>query len=806
MKVPLSWLKEYVDVDLPARELAGRLALTGTEVERISHAGLPAGDGNLNRFVIGRVVAIEPHPNADRLSLCRVDTGGATAQIVCGASNFKEGDRTAVCQPGGMLPDGRRLEAAEIRGVRSEGMLCSESELGLAAKSAGIMILPEDAPVGGRLVDYLPVSDDVLELEITPNRPDCLSVYGVAREVAAITGSRLRTMPVCDIKPRGDDNVEELVSISVADPSLCPRYGVRLIAGVKIRPSPAWLKARLAAAGLRPVNNVVDITNYVMWTIGEPMHAFDMARIAGRRLTARRAAAGEEITTIDGGRRRLGAAMLVIADGEKPVAIAGVMGGQDSEVAAGTTDILLEAANFDGRSIMETSMALGLRSESSTRFEKGLDQELVPQALAMAARLITQIAGGRLVPGQFDIRAKPFEGGATHIRPERVAALLGVTVPAAEIRAILSKLGFKVKKEGSGLHVGVPSFRADVEREIDLVEEIARVFGLELIPPSLPSGMRAIGGLTEKQAATRRLARLLAGRGLNEVITYSFIGGDFAGRLRLGDDDPRRQAVALANPLSAEQSLMRTIMLPSMLMSAAANLAQRNFDANIFEIGRVYTPLKGKKLCDENEVVAGCLCGSLRGPSWRGNGPEPDFYAGKGLVEAMFKELSGWFAVDRTREPFLHPGKAADIFVDGSCVGHVGEVHPLVLRAFDIDRPVVAFEVLLEGLIASSKGIAVFEDLITYPASFQDISVIVDEDMPAADVIAVAGDAGAPLLHSARVFDIYTGSQIGAGKKSVALNLEFRSPQRTLTDAEVDSARALIVQALEEKLGASLRL
>lgn len=806
MKVPISWLKEYVDIDLPVEELAERLALTGTEVERISHVGLPAAGGNLDRFVVGRVVSIEPHPNADRLALCRVETGPETAQIVCGTRNFREGDRTAVCLPGGMLPDGRRLEAAEIRGVRSEGMMCSESELGLAAKSAGIMILPEDAPVGARLADYLPVSDEVLELEITPNRPDCLSVYGVAREVAAVTGARLKAAPVRDIKPRGDDNIEELVNISVSGPDLCPRYGARLIAGVRIGPSPAWLKARLIAAGLRPVNNVVDITNYVMWTLGEPMHAFDLAGIAGRQLTARSAVKGEEITTIDGVRRRLAPGMPVIADGEKPVAIAGIMGGRDSEVAAGSTDILLEAANFDGRSIMEASMALSLRSESSTRFEKGLDQELVLQALAMASRLITMIAGGRLVPGQYDIQAKPFEAGVIHLRPHRVAALLGAEVPAAEIRTILTKLGFKVKKEGAGLHAGVPSFRADVEREVDLVEEVARVFGLQLIPPSLPSGMRAMGGLSWEQACRRRLVQMLAGRGLNEVITYSFIGLDFADRLRLGESDIRRDAARLANPLSAEQSQMRTLMLPSLLMTVSANLAQRNFDVNIFEVGRVYYPVKGERLCDERETVAGCLCSFLQGQSWRGNTRGPDFFTGKGLVEALFKELAGSCSVRRTKEPFLHPGKAADIIVSGSRIGYVGEVHPLVLRAFDIDRPVVAFELFLGELIASSSEIAVFEDLINFPASFQDIAVVVDEDTPAAEIIAVVREAGAPLLHNVRVFDFFTGSQVGPGKKSIALNLEFRSPQRTLTDAEVDSARALIVRALDERLKASLRL
>ena len=807
MKVPVFWLKEFVDTGLSAEKLAGRLALTGTEVERISHAGLPAADGNLDRFVIGQVKSRVPHPDADRLSLCEVDLGGGRSeQIVCGAKNFQAGDKTAVCLPGGMLP-GRPepLRAAKIRGVESHGMMCSEAELGLSGESAGIMILPEDAPVGERLVDHLPLSDDVLELEITPNRPDCLSMYGVAREVAAVTGAPLAPEPAADAEPRGDDTIGELVSVSVADEQLCPRYGARLIVGVSVAESPAWLKARITAAGMRPVNNVVDITNYVMWTLGEPMHAFDLARIAGRQLTVRRAARGEKIVTIDGSERRLTPDMLVVADAEQPIAIAGIMGGEASEVSAATTDILLEAANFNGRSVLETSVALGLRSESSTRFEKGLDQELVPKALAMAARLMVEIAGGRLVPGEVDIQARPFMPAAVRLRPGRVEALLGIRVPDEEIRAILTRLGFSVQEKEGDLLVFVPSFRADVEREVDVIEEIARVFGLGLIPPTLPSDMRVLGGLSSEQKARRGMARALVERGLTEVISYSFIAPDFGDRLRLDADDGRREAVALANPLSVEQSVMRTMMLPSLLTTLAVNLSLQNQDVNIFELGRIYRPAAGEKLCDERRVVGGCLSGSLRGHSWMTGGGAGGFFTGKGMVEAIFASVAGDFTVERAGEPFLHPGKSAAIVAGGRYAGYVGEVHPLVLEAFDIDTPVVAFEILEEELLACAAGIIVFEDLITYPASFQDLAVVVEVDRPAEEIIGVISDAGAPLLKRVRVFDIFTGEQIGAGKKSVAFSLEFRSPERTLTDEDVAAARASIVTALAEKLGASLR-
>ena len=611
--------------------------------------------------------------------------------------------------------------------------------------------------------------------------------------------------PTGDVEPRGDDNIDVSISITVDDPDLCPRYGARMIAGVNIAPSPPWLKARIVAAGMRPVNNVVDITNYVMWTLGEPMHAFDLAKIAGRKLVARRAARGEKITTIDGNVRKLNGDMLVIADVDKPSAVAGIMGSAASEVTDETTDILLEAAIFSGPNVMRTSMALGLRSESSTRFEKGMDMELVPRTLAMASRLLVEICGGRLVPGEKDIIAAPRVPDAVHLREERVTALLGVSVPIKEIEAILTRLGFAVKREADTLHVTVPSFRADVGREVDLIEEIARVFGFDLIPPTLPSGMRVKGGLSDYQRAEREISRVLASLGMNEVITYSFIAPDFADRIRLADDDPRRKTVTLTNPLSVDQSVLRTTMLPSLLMTVATNLSMRNPDVNIFETGRVYMPVEGEKLPDEKRAVAGSLCGSLSGLSWLEESRKTDYFTGKGMVEAVFAAVKGGFTTGRCDEPFLHPGKSAYIMVDGKRAGFMGEVHPLVLAAFDIDRPVVAFEILEDVLIGSFAGTVIFEDLITFPASFQDLAVVVDEGTTSEELIGVVREAGAPLLRSAQVFDIYTGGQVGEGKKSIALSLEFRSAERTLTDRDVAGARAAIVAALADRLDATLR-
>lgn len=806
MKVPFSWLKEYVDIDMTAKELADQLALTGTEVERVVAVGVPADDGNLDRFVIGRVDTVAPHPNADKLTYCDVYVGGRTEKIICGAKNFKAGDITAVCLSGGVLPDGRKLEAAEIRGVKSNGMMCSEAELGLSQESAGIMILPEDAPVGERLVDHIAVSDEVMELEITPNRPDCLSVYGVAREVSAMTGAPLRPEPVADIDSDGHDNINEIISITVEDPDLCPRYGARMIAGVRIAPSPAWLKARIVAAGMRPVNNVVDITNYVMWTLGEPMHAFDLARIAGRKLVARRARSGEAITTIDGVSRTLTSDMLVIADGEKPSAVAGIMGSEASEVSEDTRDIVLEAASFSGPNVMATSMALGLRSESSTRFEKGMDAELVPRALAMASRLIVDCCGGRLVPGEIDIKADLPPHNVIHLRAAKIKSLIGVDILPEETQVILERLGFKVEMEKPDVfRVTVPSFRADVEREVDLIEEVVRIFGLDLIPPTLPSEVRVMGGLSARQAAERRIARALADRGVNEVITYSFIAPDFADKLRLDEADPRRQVVAIDNPLSVEQSVMRTMMLPSLLMTVARNAAMRNAGINIFERGITYQPVAREKLAAESKVFGACLT-DMAGDGWIKSGRPVDFYTARGMVEALFATVDASFELSRSGSPFLHPGKSADILVGGEVAGYVGEVHPLVLAAFDIDVPVAAFEVDLDAVMAGSRGTILFEDLITYPASRQDLAVVVDEGVDAARVITVAREAGAPLLHDVEVFDIYAGEQIAAGKKSIALRLEFRSSDHTLTDDEVNTVRGQIVGALAKELKAELRV
>ncbi|HZK48106.1 MAG TPA: phenylalanine--tRNA ligase subunit beta, partial [Thermoleophilia bacterium] len=586
MKAPLSWLREHVTIDLPVDELASRLALTGTEVERVALVGVPARDDVIERFVVGKVLTREKHPNADKLSVCTVDVGEDKPRtIVCGAHNVAAGQTVAICLPGAVLANGMLIGEAKLRGVASSGMIMSEAELGFEQKSEGIVALPDDWEAGEALADRLPISEYVLEVEVTPNRPDCLSIRGLAREIGAVTEAAFCeetdfTFPV------GERAVEDDVTVEVWDPDLCPRYAARVVRGITVQPSPPWLKARIAHAGMRPVNNVVDITNYVMWTVGQPLHAFDLSKIEGGGVIARRARDGETIVTLDGSERVLTSEMLVIADKVKPSVIAGIMGSLDSEITNDTTDLLLEAANFHGPSIMRTSGALGLRSESSTRFEKGLDRNLVGLALDMACSMLTDMCGGSVSKGTIDVLAGEKKPLVLSLRPHRVVEILGAEVLTSEIESILGTLGCDVDEDPGDderLLVTVPTFRSDLEREIDLVEEVARIHGLDRLPSTLPPRTEGRGGLTKTQTAARRVADALVGAGLDEVVTYSFVEPGWFDRLGLTPADPRHETIALANPLSQDQSVMRTMLLPGLLATAAKNVAVREDRVHVFE-------------------------------------------------------------------------------------------------------------------------------------------------------------------------------------------------------------------------------
>ncbi len=805
MKAPLSWLREYVSVETTVEELSSRLALTGTEVERADRDGSTRGRGEPQTLCGGEVVECGRHPDADKLSVCTVDVGEpGTRIIVCGAPNVTAGQTVAVVLPGGVMPDGTRIRDAKLRGIASAGMILSEAELGLAAKSPGIMVLPDSWRAGDLLVDHFALSDQVLELEVTPNRPDCLSIRGLAREVAAILEVSFDE-DIAFPHPWGSRTVDQDVVIEVRDPDLCPRYAARVIRGVTVAESPLWLKARICHAGMRPISNVVDVTNYVLWSLGQPLHAFDLRAVRGGRIIVRRANPGETITTLDNETRTLTEDMLVIADAERASVVAGIMGGLDSEVTNSTTDILLEGANFAGPSIMRTSGALGLRSEASTRYEKGLDPHLIPLALDMACQLLVDVCGGTVLVGTIDVRAPLNPDKTVRLRPTRVERVLGVTVPAERISTILARLGCGVAECGDDFLVTVPSFRTDLEREIDLIEEIARIQGLDWIPSTLPARRAGRGGLDTSQKCKRQVEDLLVSAGLAQVITYSFGDDRWYDHLRLACDDKRRADVKIANPLSSDQAFMRTMLLPGLLGTARKNLAVREETVHAFEVGRVFHPVTGT-LPKEETHVGVLVSGGWDANFWLRSGITVDYYLVKGLVERIAGGLACRLEYAPMEEPFLHPGKSAAISDSrGRYVGWLGEVHPLVLQAYDLRPPAVAAELDLEVLVDASQTVAMFRDLLAHPAVEQDLALVVDAGVSAAAVMDVLRTAGGDLLERMWVFDVYEGAQVPPGKKSLAFRLSFRATDRTLSDVEVGEIRALMLLRAGTELGAELR-
>ena len=869
MRVPLEWLRESCDPELDVHGIEERLTMTGTKVEAIHHHGVGAPE----HFVVGRVLTCERHPDADRLSVCEVDLGPAApdgpARIVCGAPNVAAGQTVAVACPGAVMPDGMQIKRAKLRGVVSEGMICAERELAIGIGGEGILVLDdlldgehrrhaaapsaaqspgqstagappfEGTPSPGTpLAQALPIATEVLELEVTPNRPDCLGVYGVARELHAATGAPLAPPPWSEDPgsagplPSASDGTPP-AEVEVRCPDLCPRFTARVFENVTVGQSPLWLKARLSAAGQRPINNVVDITNYAMLLTGQPLHAFDLDRVAGVRLVVRRAHEGEQLQTLDGQTRTLDGEMVVIEDGEGPTSIAGLMGGARSEVGEGTTRVLMEVANWDGPNIHRASWALALRSEASARFEKGLAPEQCEHAQALAARLMIELCGATLLPGTIDIAAESpgHEGTASppiRLREARVASILGVPVARARQMEILEALDFQAQEAPDGLDVTVPPLRrADVTREADLIEEVARIDGLEKLPATLP-GHRPAGRLSEEQQLRRRAVDTLVGRGLYETVGWTFTSRESLERLRLGEDDPRSaNALALENPLSEEHALLRTTLLGSLLDSAARNAARGSLDLRIFEVGtvfakrppdlratdpfaRVFGPDRGTPsvaAAHEYRALGVLLSGRSAPPTWRApNAPRADLYAVKGVLEALGVALRVALECRPGAEPFLHPGRAAEVLADGEQIGWLGELHPLVV-ARDLESAAV-MELDLDRLLAAAvRGASTrgYSDLISFPALRQDLAVVLPQEVSAAAVLGVVREAAGALLADTRVFDVYEGPQVGEGLRSLALALSFRAPDRTLADEDVAPVRERIVAALGERLGGELR-
>lgn len=761
MRVPLSWLRDYVAVPMPASELAQRLSVSTAEINTIERRGPDDTDGNLDLFRVGRVVEAGKHPNADRLQLCRVDVGEAEPrQIVCGAWNFGAGATVAVALPGARLPGADQpLGEAKLRGELSRGMILSERELELGADHSGIMVLAEAEP-GTPLRDVLPLTETILDVEPTGNRVDLLSVYGLAREVAALWDLELAPMPGVDPPQQGDERVD----VRIEDLDGCPRYVGRTFTGVRVAPSPPWLRARLTAAGMRPISNVVDVTNYVMHALGNPLHAFDRGALAEGRIVVRRARPGEELRTLDGALRQLDERDLVIADADRAVALAGIMGGEETEVRDETTEVLLEAANFEPVALLRTSERLKLRTEGSNRWEKGVDPHLAPQAAAYATELLVELTGARWV-GHTDEHGDLPERPVVRLRAERTDTLLGLATPPDEQRALLERFGFDVD---AALRVTVPTWRArDVTREVDVIEEVARV-RLDDVPFTLPRRREMFGALTREQRLRRRVEDALVAAGFAEAYTPSLVPAE-----------AEPGALTLPEPMG-DQAALRTSLLHGLVAAAERNLHAGNDDVALFEIARVYLPREGE-LPDERLRVAGVV--------------EGGYGRAKGAVEAVHDALKLPLEVERTAEPFLHPGRAAR-----TAAGWLGELHPALA-----DGTWGAFELELATLFRDAPERVEYEDVITYPAVKQDLAFVLDVGVPAAAVFAAAREAAGAELREVRFLSDFREPPIPSGKKSLAFRVEFRSPERTLADEDVAPLRERIVAALAERFGAELR-
>ncbi len=803
MKVPISWLKEYVPVSIPARELAHRLTMAGLEVAEASAIG-----ESWDKIFVGLVTRVERHPNADRLVLTTVDIGSETITVVCGAPNVAQGQKVPFAREGARLFDPRTgqpqiLQAARIRGVLSEGMVCSERELGLGDDHEGIVVLEADAPVGMPLADYL--GDVILEMEPTPNRPDWLSVLGVAHEVAALTGSSVKEPDV--EYPEDGEPIEGLVNIQVADPRLCPRYTASIITGVRVGPSPRWLQERLLKAGQRPINNVVDITNYVMLEFGQPLHAFDYHALKDKTIIIRQARRGEVVQTLDGVERELGPPVLVIADSADAIALAGVMGGASSEITETTTDILLESANFNPANNRQTSAALKLRTEASVRFEKGLRPELASIGLRRATQLILQIAGGKAARGIMDVYPGRQEPPPVEISLERLKKVLGHELSLEEVQKVLSSLGFE-KVEGTpsekatSLSVNVPYWRSDITIEDDLVEEVARITGYDRIPTTMLSSSVPQYQPQPLQELREQVRDILASCGMQEIISYPLTSLEALEKVEALRNRPR--PLRVTNPLSSEMEYLRTTLKGSLLMTLAANLRRREEGIRLFEVGRVYLP-RVKDLPEERETLAGVVAGARAPTSWATQNWEMGFFDAKGILEALFGRLGASVAYEPIGDPVLHPGRSARVVLGQATLGVVGEVHPKVLGRFDIEGVSVGlFDIDLEALHGSlTSPTERFQDFTRFPSSTRDMAILVDEKTPSARIQGII-ERHALVAHTT-VFDVYTGEGIPPGKKSLGYRMVFQSPTGTLTAEQVNAALEDILRSLETEVGAQLR-
>jgi phenylalanyl-tRNA synthetase beta chain len=801
MKVSFQWLKDYIAFPFTPSALAEKLTHMGLEVEKLSELKASFKD-----VILARIASLRPHPQSDHLTVCTVHDGRRDYTVVCGAPNLKVDERVAFAREGATLPVTGKISTEHFQGVLSEGMLCSEKELGLSDDAAGILILNSPLPLGIPLEDALALQDWVLEINITPNRSDCLCMMGIAREISALTGQPLRP----PLPERRDGNTGEGggTTVTLERPDLCPRYVAQIIFGVKIAPSPFWMRRRLAAVDVRSINNIVDVTNYVMLEMGQPLHAFDLDRLAEKRIVVRTADRGETFTTLDGTGRTLPEETLMICDGQKPVALAGIMGGLNSEVQMATHDILLESAYFDPMGIRRTSKQIGLSTEASLRFERGIDPDGCLRAAHRAAALMVELAGGTMAPAAVDNYPQKIEAANVFLRGQRVNRILGTVLPPRQIEGYLQKFHLQVEtKNTDTFQVGIPTYRVDLKREIDLIEEVARLHGYHRIPVTLPSGRVSAEKKTKMQRAAARTKSLLVACGFWEIINYSFIAPKALQDLKLFPSDKRAKALRIHNPLSDEQSLMRTTLIPGLLQVARHNAYRQNLDLRLFELGRVFFPAEDQKLPEEVEVLSGLLSGFREEDSWSKPKAQCDFFDLKGSLETLFDGLvvSGYRFPALPDETFFHPGRACRLEANGRVLGSMGELHPDVRKTWELDQPIFLFEINFQNLVASIEEHRVFKFLPRFPAILRDLALIVDEKISAGELLQTLWEANNGLISEIKLFDLYQGKPVPPGKKSLAFRLKYQAEDRTLTDREVNQLHRKVTDFLIERCGGILR-
>jgi len=795
MKVPLNWLKDYVDIKVSPKEFAEAMTMSGSKVEGIEVQG-----EEISNVVVGKILSLEKHPDADRLQVAKVDVGEEVIQIVTGARNISVGDFIPVALHGSTLPGGVKIRKGKLRGVESNGMMCSIQELGLTkndypeAAEDGIFILKEGLPLGKDIKEVLGLNDSVVEFEITSNRPDCFSMVGIAREAAVTLGSKFKK-PEIKVKEEGDE-AEKYATIEIRDKDLCPRYAARIVKDVKVGPSPEWMRQRLRAAGVRPINNIVDITNYVMLELGQPMHAFDLEYLHGSKIIVRRAYDGEVIKTLDDQERRLDSSMLVIADADRAVAVAGVMGGANSEITEKTRTILLESANFHGISVRLTAKKLGLRTEASGRFEKGLDVENVITAVNRAAQLIEEMGAGKVCKGIIDCYANKPEPRVIKFRPDRINALLGTSIKAEDMIKIFKDLEFEVDEKN--MLIKVPSFRPDVEREADLAEEVARFYGYNNIEATLLAGKAStLGRKTFKQKIEDEIKNTMIACGLSETYTYSFTSPKVFDMINLPADSELRRAVVITNPLGEDYSIMRTTTIPDMLEVLSRNYNRRIEEAKLFELSYVYLPkeLPIAKLPEEKMVLTVGMYGNV------------DFYDLKGVVEELVKvlKIDNYDFEPEKDNPTFHPGRTARLLINGDKVGILGEIHPEVTEKFEGPERTYLAVIDVKPLVENARMNSEYKPLPKFPAVTRDIAMLVKDEIMVKQIEDIIKRQSGKILEDVRLFDVYKGKQVPEGMKSVAYSITFRAEDRTLKDEEVNKVMEKILEGLKNDVGAQLR-